>query len=264
MMVFISKLLAPAFSPMVIVCGLLAIAILAVRRRPRAARGAVIAALLILLIASNQWFSVFVTGLLESGNPSLGRVPHAQAIVVLSSGAEPAIPPQPAVVLDDASANRLLYAAQLYHQGAAPAVILSGGRVPWLKGHTPMSESMAEVMELMGVPKSALIQEPDSANTYENAVDVKAILDARRNGRILLVTSAMHMPRALALFKHQGIDAIAAPCDFVNPGPHTATDIGGWGGLVLGLVPEPDNLRLTSMAVKEFVGIAVYHAAGLL
>src|SRR5579864_8812833 len=126
MNVFLSKLLAPALSPLVIVCALLAIAILAFRRRPRAARGAAVAALLVLLVASNPWFSAYLTGLLESASPPLGPLPHAEAIVVLSSGAGPAIPPQPAIVLDDASANRLLYAAQLYHRNAAPAVILSG------------------------------------------------------------------------------------------------------------------------------------------
>ena len=125
-----------------------------------------------------------------------------------------------------------------------------------------MSEAMAEVLELMGVPKSAIIQEPQSANTYENAVDVKTVLTARHIGRILLVTSAMHMPRALALFKHQGIDAIAAPCDFVSLTSEGHT--GSWRAAAIHLIPGSDNLNMTSMALKEFLGIAVYRAAGLL
>src|SRR5260370_27753447 len=96
-------------------------------------------------------------------------------------------------------------------------LIISGGRLPWQKSLPPISESMAEMAEMMGVPKSSVVQERDSGNTYENALDVNAILKARHFHRILLVTSAMHMPRALALVKHQGIDAIAAPCDFVSP-----------------------------------------------
>jgi len=47
------------------------------------------------------------------------------------------------------------------------------------------------------------LQEPLSLNTYENAVNVREILDARGIRRVLLVTSAMHMPRALLIFKRQ-------------------------------------------------------------
>ncbi len=240
-------------------CELWAVAILAFRRRPRVARGAAIAGLLVLLVASNQCFSTLVAGYLESRNLPDGPLPRAQAIVVLSSDAEPATPPQPTIVLDSATANRLLYAAQLYHDGEAPTVILSGGRVPWLKSLPPESQSMLEVMDLMGVPRSAIIQESQSANTYENAVDVKAILKARHIDRILLVTSAMHMPRALSLFKDQGIDAIAAPCDFLPFTPHE-----DWRGTIIGLIPDPNCLTKTSMAFNEFLGIAVYRAAGLL
>jgi uncharacterized SAM-binding protein YcdF (DUF218 family) len=258
-MVFLAKLIAPALSPLLIVCELLVIAILAMRRWPRAARGATIAALLVLVISGNQWFSWMLAGSLELRHLPAGPLPKAQAIVVLSSDAEPAVPPAPEIALDSATANRLLYGAQLYRQGEAPAVILSGGRVPWMKDLPPMSQSMAEVAELLGVPKSAIIQEPDSANTYENAVDVKAILKARHIGRVLLVTSAMHMPRALALFKHQGIDAIAAPCDFtLRSGGRN------WRGVLIGLIPDVGSLNTTSLALREFLGLAVYHAAGLL
>ncbi len=262
MILFLSKLFAPALSPILIVCELLLITILTVGRRPRVARGAAVAALVILLVASNRWFTVLVTSYLESRNVPDGPLPKAEAIVVLSSDVEPATSPQPAIFLDQSSANRLLYAAQLYREVEAPAVIVSGGRLPWLKSVAPMSEGMAEVLELMGVPKSAITQEPQSANTYENAVDVKMLLTARHIGRILLVTSAMHMPRALALFKHQGIDAIAAPCDFVSltGAGHT----GSWRAAAIDLIPAPDKLTTTSEAFKEFLGLAVYHAAGLL
>ena len=70
---------------------------------------------------------------------------------------------------------------------------------------------MAQVLEFIGIPDSAIIQEPDSLNTHQNAVNVKEILNARGIHRVLLVTSAIHMPRALLVFKHEGIDALPAP-----------------------------------------------------
>jgi uncharacterized SAM-binding protein YcdF (DUF218 family) len=261
MPVFLSKLLPPALSPIGIVCELLLISILTVRRGPRLARASAGAALLVLMIAGNSYFSALIAGVLESRHIPHGPLPRAQAIVVLSSDAEPATPPQPTVMLDGETANRLLFAAQLYRTRMAPIVILSGGRLPWSKDQPPISQGMAAVINLLGVPESAIIQEPDSADTYENAVDVKAILQARHLSRVLLVTSAMHMPRALALFKHQGIDAIAAPCDFIAL---TRPPTRNWQAAALELIPDAGNLQMTTMAVREYLGIAVYHAAGLL
>jgi uncharacterized SAM-binding protein YcdF (DUF218 family) len=263
-MLFLSKILGPAVSPVVIICALVAITILTIRRRPRFARGAAIAALCLLLLASNQRFSSLLTSYLETRHLPAGPLPDAQAIVVLSSDVRPAVPPQPAISLDGASANRLLYAAQLYRERDAPLVIVSGGELPWFKHIAPMSQGMADVIERMGVPRSAIIQEGASANTYENAVDVAAIVKARHIDRVLLVTSAMHMPRALALFKHQGIEAIPAPCDFTSFAPEAGASTMSWQAAAISLVPNADSLGATTMAVKEFLGIAVYHAAGLL
>jgi uncharacterized SAM-binding protein YcdF (DUF218 family) len=261
MNVFASKILAPELSPIVIVCELLIIAILAVRRRPLLARLSAIAALLVLVAAGNKYVGMLLAGHLESRYIPDAPLPTAQAIVVLSSDAEPAIAPQPTITVDGETANRLLFGVYLYRRKFAPMVILSGGRMPWSRDQPPMAEIMAQVAELMGVPPAAIIQEGDSANTYENAARVKAILQARRISRILLVTSAMHMPRALALFRHQGIEAIAAPCDFVALGRPPARD---WRATAIDLIPDASYLGITSMAVKEYLGIAAYRAAGLL
>jgi uncharacterized SAM-binding protein YcdF (DUF218 family) len=263
MFAFLSKLLTPIVSPLAVACGLMAVALLSPRGRPRLARGAAATSLLILLLASNTWVSTLLVHSLEVRNIPRGPLPTAQAIVVLSSDAEPAIPPQPTVWVDDSTANRLLFAVKLYREAKAPLVILSGGRLPWQKALPPISESMAQVIELMGVPKSAIIQESASGNTYENALDVKAILQGRKIHRVLLVTSAMHMPRALALFRHQSIDAIAAPCDYLSTVP-ALTGKTDWRGVALGLMPDVDSLDATTKAMRELLGIAVYHLAGLL
>lgn len=243
---------------------MLVIALVSAGRRPRLGRALVAIALVALLVCSNQWFAGVVVRYLETRNLPAGALPRAEAIVVLSSDAEPAVPPQPTIALDGATANRLLYGAQLYREGKAPKVILSGGRLPWLRSLPPLSQNMAEVLELMGVPKSAIIQEPDSANTYQNAVDVKALLQARHIDRILLVTSAIHMPRALALFRHQGVDAIPAPCDFASFKPLHEAGAGFLHATAINLMPGVGNLGLTTMALKEMLGMAVYRAAGRL
>jgi uncharacterized SAM-binding protein YcdF (DUF218 family) len=76
---------------------------------------------------------------------------------------------------------------------------------------------MAEIMHMLGVPRAAILEESGSRNSHENAAYTGHPLLAHNLHRILLVTSAIAMPRALAAFRHQGIDAIAAPTDF-TPG----------------------------------------------
>ena len=264
MPVFLSKFLSRLIFPDGLTCALLVIVLLTVRRRPRAAFGAASAALMLLLMASNTWVSLLLVGLLEAHNAPDGPLPHADAIVVLSSDAGPAHPPQPAAWVDGATANRLLYAVKLYREGKSRVIILSGGQLPWTRQLPPLSASMAEVIQIMGVPPSAMIQEAGSANTYENAANVKGILKARKFRQVLLVTSAIHMPRALALFKHQGIDAIPAPCDFVSTPQAWIGATSDLEALALSAMPTADALMGTTSGLKEVIGAAVYHLAGLL
>ncbi len=174
---------------------------------PRLAALLILLSLVLLLVAGNASFAAGLLRSLEFQNLPLAEIPKADAIVVLGGATEPHVPPRPWVELRE-EGDRVVYAAKLYREGKAPRMILSGGRVQWQRKLPPESADMTELVEAMGVPKTAILQDPTSLNTRENAVNVKKIMEAEGIKRILLVTSAMHMPRALALFKHQGINAI--------------------------------------------------------
>jgi len=260
MSLVLSKILPPLILPDGLTCLLLLAVILTVRKKPRAALGSATAALMLLLVASTPLVSQLLVGSIEARSVPQSPLPAADAIVVLAAGAWPAEPPQPIVKVDGPTANRLLYAAKLYRDGKAPIVILSGGQLPWRKALPPESAQMAEVIEIMGVPSSAVVQESESGNTYQNATRTKAILEERNLHRILLVTSALHMPRALALFRQQGVDAIPASTDFVSPSTNRANS--GWPELIIALLPSAEALQLTTQALKELLGSAVYRIAG--
>ncbi len=125
-----------------------------------------------------------------------GPIPTADAIVVLGGVAGPAFLPQPIVHLG-CDGDRLVYAAKLYQEGKAPVVVVSGGVMQWDKSLGPESEQTAELLRVMGVPASAILQETDSRDSHENAPLVKQLLAAHHLRRILLVTSAATMPHAL-------------------------------------------------------------------
>jgi uncharacterized SAM-binding protein YcdF (DUF218 family) len=160
--------------------------------------------------------------------------------------------------------DRVIYAGQLYLQKKAPLIILSGGRIDWRGSGTPESADMVTVLTSLGIPKEALIEEPDSLNTYQNAVNVKKILEARRIRQVLLVTSAMHMPRSLLIFQKQGIDVVAAPCDFLISQGEMQELGSSPKAAILNLLPDTGYLDEFTRALKEYVGLVVYRLRGWL
>ena len=182
--------------------------------------------------------------------------------MVLGGGTEPASSPRPWVQLNKAG-NRLLYAAKLYREGKAPLVIVSSGGIAW-PGAAPEAADMAEVLKFAGVPESAIVQETNSRNTYENAVYVQEILASRGIRRILLVTSAMHMPRALLIFRHQGAEPLPAPADFIATGRDFEESHNGLKAIAVNLLPDAESLEWSSRAIKEYLGLAVYRLTGRL
>lgn len=174
-------------------------------------------------------------------------IPQADAIIVLGGVIGPALPPRRYADLNQAS-DRLFHATRLYKAGRAPIVIASGG------GDPPEAQDMFAFLTEWGVPRDAVLQETRSRNTYENAVFSKRIMKAHDIEKVLLVTSAMHMPRALAAFRSAQIDARPAPTDYrVVDG---ATD-----GVVRWL-PDPAAMDAGHRAVREYLGIWAYRWRG--
>lgn len=261
MFLFLSKLIPLFFYPLGLVCILMIAALVLIWKRPKIAASTIFIALLIILFASNGWVSTWLVKSLEWQNLTLTEIAKAEAIVILGGATKSAFPPRPSVDLSEES-DRVFYGAQLYREGKAPLVIASGGRIEWRGSGTPESQDMALILQTLGVPKSAILQDPSSLNTYENAVNVKQILKQQGINNILLVTSAMHMPRSLLIFKRQGIEAIPAPTDFqVTSGDTQELSNTGYA-IALNLLPETGRLDKTTRALKEYIGIVVYRLKG--
>lgn len=263
MFLYLSKLLPLFIYPLGLACVLLAVALVTLWKRPRRAAVAISLALVVLLVGSNGWVSRSLVRSLEWQNLPTAELPNAEAIVVLGGSTKPALPPRPSVDLME-EGDRVFYAAQLYQQKKAPLVILSGGRIEWYGRGPSESADMAVILSQLGVPASAIIQEPDSLNTYENAVNVRKILDAYSIRRVLLVTSALHMPRSLLIFKRQGIAAIPAPTDFLVTDNELQELQGSAQSTLLNLLPDADRLQQFTRALKEYVGLIVYRLRGWL
>jgi uncharacterized SAM-binding protein YcdF (DUF218 family) len=189
-------------------------------------------------------------------------VPEAQAIIVLGGGTEPQQYPRSSVEINSAG-DRVIYAARLYNQGAAPIILLSGGKLPWLSGDSQPASEMLSLIELMGVPDEDVWLESESANTHQNAKFSREILVPQGITDILLVSSASHLPRAVALFEAQGFNVTPMPVDY------TVTEQ-TWRQLweanpysqMLNLIPSAGNLSLTTRSLKEYLGMVYYTLRG--
>ncbi len=215
------------------------------------------AALIILLLSGNTWVSNWLAQSLEWQNIPKAELPTADAIVILGGGIRSQAYPRPDVDFSEAG-DRVWYGASLYRAGKAPKIIVSGGRIVWKGGGSTESEDLTKLLVKMGVPAGDIIPEGESMNTRDNGVYVQKILKANNFKTILLVTSAMHMPRSMAIFKHLGIDAIAAPTDYrvsqlELDEPNIQTE-----SVILSLMPDDEHLSVTTQAIREYIGMWVY------
>ncbi len=260
MFLFFSKLLPIFLYPLGLSCVLLIVSLVLIwKKRSRLAIIPISVTLFVLFLSSSAWISDALVRSLEFQNLPT-EIPTADAIVVLGGSTESAIPPRPWIEIRE-EGDRVLYAGKLYRDRKAPRLILSGGRVDWRPSSASEAEDMATLLETMGVPRTAMILESNSLNTRENAVNTQQILQAQGIQRILLVTSAMHMPRSLLIFKKLGIDAIPAPTDFTSIQVDQATQ-NSFAASILDTLPDADQLRRTNRALKEYVGILVYRLRG--
>ncbi|ALF51880.1 hypothetical protein ACX27_01900 [Nostoc piscinale CENA21] len=263
MFLYLSKLLPLFFYPLGLASISLVVALMTIRKKPRIATGAIALGLVLLLFCSNAWVAKALVRSLEWQNIPSQQMPNAEAIVVLGGATKSASFPRPEVDLSE-SGDRVIYAAQLYRQKKAPLIILSGGRIDWRGSGKPESTDMASILTSIGIPAQAIIEEPNSLNTYQNAVNVKQILQSRNIKQILLVTSAMHMPRSLKIFQRQGIDAIPASTDFLVTQGELQELVSTPKAAFLNLLPDTDNLHQFTSALKEYIGSFIYRLRGWL
>ena len=264
MFIFLSKLLPLFVYPLGLACFLLLFA-LAARNNPRSRVGLIIAALVILWLSSTTGFSRLIAQSLEWQYPPPDEIPAADVVVVLGGGTEPAAYPRPSVEVNSAG-DRVLFAASLYKEGKAAHILLSGGDISWLnEGATTPAEDMASILSVIGIPESALWLETKSQNTYENALYSKEILAENEIEQILLVTSAMHMPRSVALFEKQGVEVIPVPVDFNITDDESPQDKNGnLQSKIIDVIPQASNLSHTTNAMKVYLGYFIYKLQGWL
>ncbi|RLJ67784.1 YdcF family protein [Sulfurisoma sediminicola] len=210
------------------------------RRRPRLARGLVGAGALLLFVLSLPVVGDALLRTLEGEPVNAEAMRQAQAIVVLGGGRYREAPEYGGDTAGKETLLRLRYAARLQRETGLP-LLVSGGKPDG--GDLSEAETMrAALIHDFGVPVRWV--EGASDDTRQNARFSAELL--RRDGvsRVLLVTHAWHMPRAMRSFAAAGIAVTPAPT-FFHRAPLTPLDF----------LPRPEGLLASRHAMHEWIGL---------
>jgi uncharacterized SAM-binding protein YcdF (DUF218 family) len=246
-MFILKKIVALFFNPVPLCLEILAVGLLLLwcTRRQRAGKVMVTLGTGLLAVLSFSFGPNLLLKPLESGYPPL-RHPPAQAsvpwIVVLGGGVN-SDPTLPSIArLSEPTRDRLLEGIRLHREMPGSKLILSGGAV---FGPTPEAVLMGEVCRILGVNPRDVVLEAASRDTEGQARLIKAMVG---QDRLVLVTSAFHMARSLALFRKYGLNPVPAPTGYL------VTESEDWSPE--SFFPGARGLLKTEIAVHEYLGLA--------
>ncbi len=213
-----SKLLSFATQPLAWVALLLLGALLGMSVRRKWGKSLGWAALALLLLQGWEPLPDALLRQLEARYPPLPAHASLQpfvGVIVLGGALEPSYVwqgrDQPA--LNDA-AERMTEALHLLQQQPHLRLLFTGGEGEWLGQGLTEAERARIFFERMGADRQRILYESASRTTYENAVLSRVVPGVNPTQPWLLLTSAFHMPRAMATFRKAGWNVTPYPVDF--------------------------------------------------
>jgi uncharacterized SAM-binding protein YcdF (DUF218 family) len=155
------------------------------------------------------------------------------------------------------TADRFIQPLLLYKKGIVKKLLITGGNVN-IKGLkidlTQESKKVKEVLITMGVNPEDIYLEENARNTHENAVYSKKMLKSSMKERMVLVTSAMHMPRAKACYLKEGFLIEDFPADIKKKDTPS--------GILDQIIPQENNLAKIAELIREITGYIIYQLVG--
>ena len=243
-MIYLNKILPYLIYPITIITFLLIWAAISRKRLP------VILALVLLIITSSPIVShqmvKYIDG--QERKKSIKDIYIADSIVVLSGMIGPIMTKQ-GVAYEWGDPDRFFGGIELIKAGKAKNIIFTGGIMPWQKNIQPEGQILAKFAEDFGISSSQIIVTGDVENTRDEAKAVREILSKNNTNKVILVTSAFHMPRASKLFLKEGIEVQTYPVDF-RAGISNITPID--------FLPSADAFSSFQFSLRELIGRAYY------
>lgn len=182
--------------------------------------------------------------------------PNSYDAIIVLGGMVRGISLEEGQVLLGSSSSRLMESLRLYNKKVAPSLLVTGGDLGvFSPNQWRESDGMLDFFSLAGVPVENILLEDQARNTYENAFYSKPLLESINGKKFLLVTSAFHMKRSLAIFDKIGLNVVPY---VVDSRKRTKTTF------PFNLFPSIDALALSSTVMREMVGYIAYWWKGYL
>jgi uncharacterized SAM-binding protein YcdF (DUF218 family) len=219
-----------------------------IRGRIFAAKLLSASALLVVLLSSNSILASKLVYSLERLHPQLAleSIGKHDAIIVLGGGLR--IPTAPAKHVQLArGSDRYWYAARLFRAGKAEKIIISGGNVYQQPGLQAEAYYASLLLQQWGIPEDAIEMDLGSRTTTENKNNTADLINQSSIKSAVLVTSAIHMPRAYSLFRKLPIKITPASADVLIRQQNSPA--------ILGFIPSAWALQLTTVAMHEYYGM---------
>ena len=243
-MIYFHKILPLIFSPLFFIISLIILGLI-LNSKKISLTGITILVIFSMPVVSNKLIA-YLESDYELIKPS--KVETADAVVVLS-GMVSTIKTKDGLDYEwGGGVDRFFTGIDLFNLNKAPTLIFTGGKLPWSIG-VPEGEFLKKVAIKLGIPKKDILITENVENTDQESQAVKKLLSSD-NPKIILVTSAFHMPRAQLVFKAAGINVIPFPVDFIIEAQKIT---------FMNFIPSANSFAATSFFVREMIGRIYYN-----
>ncbi len=152
-------------------------------------------------------------------NPYVGvkldTLPSCDAVVMLGGGLDPSRHEVGGLHLTIAG-DRIIAALEMIRLGKAPVLVCGGSGVNVDGVEKVEADLFKQALTERRVPVPEIISLGHCADTHDEAMRTRDITQKRGWRRVLLVTSATHLPRAVATFRALGVEVVPVPCNFLS------------------------------------------------
>lgn len=240
---FLSKFLLFLIRPVVWILVLTVYAIFSKHRHLK--RKALIAAVILLVFFTNKFILGTVARIYEPKVPTLSHYDVGLLLGGFSSYSK-----ETKALKAEYAGDRMVQALKLYHNGTIDKILMSGGSGSLLNDDPPEALYTLDYFHNIKIPDSAIIIEKQSRNTKENFQYTIQLLKKMNypNARILVITSAWHIPRTKLLAEQQGLHNLTFyPTNSIADN-FTIEDY---------IVPQAGAMYALELLIKEWVGYVV-------
>jgi uncharacterized SAM-binding protein YcdF (DUF218 family) len=254
MFFFFSKILGYLTQPAVIILLIIIAAFLI--RKPIWKKRLYYTAAALFILFTNPLLINFLLNKWELPTVPYTQLPNYKVGVVLTGITVTKSPAPADRVYFNYSSDRLMHAYELYKLGKIEKILISGGDGSLTNRDYKEAKELSHFLFRIGMNENDVIIDTIADNTYENAVESVKILKQINipQEQTLLITSGMHMRRALACFRKQNYDTPYFTCDFKSRTYSLTPD--SW------LVPSVEAMHNWQRLLKEWVGFVAYKLAG--